>query len=181
MPDRRQFIRSTSIAAGALARVGPDEAQVRLRLDDGSDYDQPGTLLFSEATVDETTGQITLRASFPNPDGDLLPGMYVRVAIEQGIQQNAIAVPRQAVQRDAGGQSHVFTVDEEDKAQLRPVELNRTVGERVVVAEGLRAGDRVIVEGFQKIRPGAAVSANEWPRQAANAGAATSASGARSN
>ena len=166
-----------ALAAGALARVGPDEAQVRLRLDDGSDHAHPGRLMFSEATVDETTGQVTLRASFPNPEGDLLPGMYVRVAIEQGIQNNAIAVPQQAVQRDAGGQAHVFVVGAGDKAELRPIRIDRLAGTRVVVSEGLAAGDRVIVEGFQKVRPGAAVSATEWTRQAP-AGMRSAAAGA---
>ena len=161
-----------AFAAGALTSVGPGEAEVRLRFDDGSDYDHRGTLLFSEATVDETTGQVILRASFPNPEGDLLPGMYVRIAIEQGMQQNAIAVPQQAIQRDAGGQAHVFVVNGEDKVELRPIRPDRLVGNRVVVAEGLQAGDRVIVEGFQKIRPGASVAAIEWSRQSASAGAA---------
>lgn len=170
-----------ALAAGALTRIGPDDAEVRLRLDDGSDYAHPGVLLFSEATVDETTGQITLRASFPNPEGDLLPGMYVRVAIEQGIEHNAIAVPQQAIQRDAGGQTHVFAVDEEKKAELRPVRISRAVGNRVVVSEGLRAGDRVIVEGFQKIRPGASVVASEWSRQAGGVRSAAAGAPAASN
>ncbi|MFA7434313.1 MAG: efflux RND transporter periplasmic adaptor subunit [Gemmobacter sp.] len=165
-----------ALAAGTLTSVGPDEAAVQLRFDDGSDYSHPGTLLFSEATVDETTGQITLRASFPNPDGDLLPGMYVRVAIEQGTQENAIAVPQQAIQRDSGGQSHVLVVNAEERVELRPVRLDRPHGNRYVVAEGLHPGDRVIVEGFQKIRPGATVAATEWSLQAADTGADTGAS-----
>ena len=167
-----------ALAAGALARIGPEEAQVRLHLDDGSDYAHPGTLLFSEATVDETTGQVTLRASFPNPEGDLLPGMYVRVAIEQGIQHNAIAVPQQAVQRDAGGQAHVFVVGGESKVELRPIRIDRVSGTRVVVSEGLAAGERVIVEGFQKIRPGATVSASVWTGQAAGVRSAAAGAGA---
>lgn len=170
-----------AFAAGALTSVGPDEAEVLLRFDDGSDYDHPGTLLFSEATVDETTGQITLRASFPNPDGDLLPGMYVRVAIEQGTQQNAVAVPQQAIQRDAGGQAHVFIVNDGDTVELRPVRADRTLGNRVVVAEGVQANDRVIVEGFQNIRPGLTVAVSEWSKQSASEAAAAPATGIMAN
>jgi len=162
-----------AFAAGALQQVGPDEASVRLKLDDGSEYGHPGRLLFSEATVDETTGQITLRASFPNPDGDLLPGMYVRVVIEQGIQQSAIAVPQQAVQRDTSGASHVFVVNAEEKAEMRNIRTDRIVGDRIVVAEGLQPNDRVIVEGFQKIRPGSPVAATEWAPKSAEAAAAS--------
>lgn len=137
-------------------------ASVQLRLDDGSAYAHAGRLLFSEAAVDETTGQITLRGEFPNPDGDLLPGMYVRVLIEQGIQPNAVAVPQQAVQRDSGGLSLVYVVDAESKVAVRNVRVDRSLGDRFVIAEGLESGDRVIVEGFQKIKPGAAVAPVEW-------------------
>ncbi|WP_235864356.1 efflux RND transporter periplasmic adaptor subunit, partial [Pseudorhizobium flavum] len=91
--------------------TGPNEAEVQLLLDDGSRYPHVGRLLFSEAAVDESTGQVTLRGEFPNPDGDLLPGMYVRVLIEQGIERSAFAVPQQAVQRDAGGQASLLVVD----------------------------------------------------------------------
>ena len=140
-------------------------ARVMLRLDDGSEYAHPGKLLFLEAAVDATTGQVTLRGEFPNPEGDLLPGMYVRVLIEQGIQQNAIAIPQQAIQRDAGGRSQVYVVNDKGGAELRTVRVGRVDGERWVVEEGLKAGDKVIVEGFQKVRPGAAVTAETWKPQ----------------
>lgn len=147
---------------GALTNDASNEARVLLRLDDGSEYAHPGRLLFLEAAVDATTGQVTLRGEFPNPEGDLLPGMYVRVLIEQGVEQNAIAVPQQAIQRDTGGRSHVYVVNDENVAELRPVKVGRVVGERWVVSEGLEPGDKVIVEGFQKIRPGAPVAAYAW-------------------
>jgi membrane fusion protein (multidrug efflux system) len=152
---------------GALTSSNPGEARVLLRLDDGSEYAHAGRLLFLEAAVDETTGQVTLRGEFPNPEGDLLPGMYVRVLIEQGVEQNAIAVPQQAIQRDSIGQSQVYVVNDENIAELRTVRVGRTVGERWVVEDGLKAGDKIVVEGFQKIRPGAPVSAQPWKPEAA--------------
>ncbi len=151
-----------ALQAGALTDGGSEEASVRLLLDDGTIYPHAGRLLFSEAAVDATTGQVTLRGEFPNPDGDLLPGMYVRVLIEQGVQQNTIAVPQQAVQRDGGGQGQIHVVTAEGKVEVRPIKAGRTTGDRWVIDEGLKAGDRVIVEGFQKIRPGAKVVAEEW-------------------
>ncbi|MCC4247230.1 efflux RND transporter periplasmic adaptor subunit [Stappia indica] len=151
-----------SLEVGSLTGPRPGEASVRLKLDDGQEYPQKGRLLFSEAAVDTTTGQITLRGEFPNPDGDLLPGMYVRVLIEQGIEQNALAVPQQAVQRNAGGQAQVYVVGADDKAELRSVETGRIVDTRWVITKGLSAGDKVIVEGFQKLRPGAPVAATPW-------------------
>ncbi|MCO4318056.1 efflux RND transporter periplasmic adaptor subunit [Phyllobacterium sp. 21LDTY02-6] len=151
-----------ALAAGAIASAGEGAARVKLKLDDGSEYKHAGKLLFSEAAVDETTGQVTLRGEFPNPDGDLLPGMYVRVEIEQGVQQNAIAVPQQAIQRDTGGNAQVYIVGEKDVAELRSVRVGRVVGERIIVDEGLEPANRVIVEGFQKIRPGATVAPSEW-------------------
>lgn len=150
---------------GALTSAEEGAAGVMLRLDDGSEYAHPGKLLFLEAAVDATTGQVTLRGEFPNPEGDLLPGMYVRVLIEQGIQQNAIAIPQQAIQRDAGGRSQVYVVNEKNVTELRTVRVGRVAGDRWVVEEGLKAGDKVIVEGFQKVRPGAPVTAQTWKPQ----------------
>lgn len=143
------------------------DAPVQLVLDDGSVYEHGGKLLFSETTVDPTTGQVTLRGEFPNPKGDLLPGMYVRVRIEQGIEKNAIAVPQQAVQRDSAGASLVYLVDAKNTAQMRKVVTGRVIDNRWVISEGLKPGDKVIVEGFQKIRPGAPVNPAEWNAAAA--------------
>jgi membrane fusion protein (multidrug efflux system) len=155
-----------------------NEAAVKLILDDGTLYEQEGKLLFSEAAVDETTGQVTLRGEFPNPHSDLLPGMYVRVQIQQGVEKNAIAIPQQAVQRSNSGQSQVYVVNAEDKVEFRSITLGRTVGNRWMVTEGLKAGEKVIVEGFQKIGPGAVVVPAEWDpngKPAGEAGAAQSA------
>lgn len=142
--------------------TGPNEAQANLMLDDGTKYPETGRLLFSEAAVDETTGQVTLRGEFPNQGGNLLPGMYVRVQIEEGLERDAIAVPQQAVQRDSGGQASVLVVGAEDKVEQRRVTVGRAVGERWVISEGLKAGDRVIAEGFQKAAPGATVQPQPW-------------------
>lgn len=153
--------------AGSLASQA--SAPVKMKLDDDSDYAHPGKLLFSEAAVDETTGQVTLRGEFPNPNGDLLPGMYVRVLVEQGIQQNAVAVPQQAVQRDSGGKALVYVVDAKNVVVSREVQVDRSLGNRFVIAGGLASGDRVVVEGFQKIKPGAEVAPAEWKTAAREA------------
>lgn len=138
------------------------ETNVTLLFDDGAPYEHPGRLLFSEASVDATTGQVTLRGEFPNPRAELLPGLYVRVRIEQGEEKDALAVPQQAVQRNAGGQAQVYVIGEDEKAELRPVEAGRVVGDRWIITKGISAGDKVIVEGFQKLRPGAPVSGTPW-------------------
>lgn len=154
--------------------TGPNEAEVQLLLDDGSRYPHGGRLLFSEAAVDESTGQVTLRGEFPNPDGDLLPGMYVRVLIEQGIETSAFAVPQQAVQRDAGGQASLLVVDNENKVEQRRVTVGRIVGDRWVISEGLQEGDRVVAEGFQKTAPGATVVPEPWQPSASPTAAVAS-------
>ena len=154
-----------ALEAGSV--TGSNEARVQLQLDDGSEYAHAGRLLFLESAVDETTGQVTLRGEFPNPDGDLLPGMYVRVLIEQGVQPNAIAVPQQAIQRDTGGRAQVYVVNDKNSVELRAVRLGRVFGQSWVVEEGLKTGDNVVVEGFQKIRPGAPVVAQSWKPEAA--------------
>jgi membrane fusion protein, multidrug efflux system len=161
-----------ALARGELEQIEPDVAKVSLMLDDGSSYGEPGRLLFSEATVDPASGQVTLRSEFPNSDGNLLPGMYVRVAVEQGIDQAAIAVPSQAVQRDTAGRAQLFVLDPDNKVMLRNVVIGRAIGNRAVVSQGLDAGERVVVDGFQKTGPGATVEPVEWtdPSQAQPAG-----------
>ncbi|MBD8555306.1 efflux RND transporter periplasmic adaptor subunit [Rhizobium sp. CFBP 8762] len=161
---------------GAL-ETAPGEARVRLLMDDGKPYAHPGRLLFSEAAVDATTGQVTLRGEFPNPDDDLLPGMYVRVQIEQGVENNAIAIPQQAVQRDASGNSHVYVVKADDTLELRPVTTGRVYEDRWMIQNGLKSGERVVVEGFQKIGQGAKVVATEWKPEGAAPAAETPAAG----
>jgi membrane fusion protein (multidrug efflux system) len=143
-----------ALESGDLDRIAPDAMKVRLVLDDGSVYPQVGKLLFSEAKVDAQTGQVTLRGEFPNPNRELLPGMYVRVLIEQGIDTDAIAVPQQAIQRNGGGGSEVFVVKDDGLVAVQPVRTGSVQGGQWFVTEGLKAGDRVVVEGFQKFAAG---------------------------
>lgn len=147
---------------GKMMNGDSEEAEVQLVLDDGTAYEHKGKLLFSEAAVDATTGQVTLRGEFPNPDNDLLPGMYVRVLVQQGVEKDAITVPQQAVQRNNAGQSQVYVVTADNKVEFRNVTLGRTIGTRWQVTSGLKAGEKVIVEGFQKIGPGAPVEPTDW-------------------
>ena len=147
---------------GDLDRIAPDAAKVRLVLDDGTVYPIPGKLLFSEAKVDAYTGQVTLRGQFANPNRELLPGMYVRVLIEQGIDSDAIAVPQQAIQRDAGGGSEVFVVKDDGRVATQPVRTGAVQDGLWLVSEGLKDGDRVVVDGFQKFVPGDKVKAKAW-------------------
>lgn len=165
-----------AMQAGAVTPDKTDEATVKLILDDGSPYPHTGRLLFSEATVDAGTGQVTLRGEFPNPNGDLLPGMYVRVLIEQGIQQNAITVPQQAIQRDTAGRAQLWVVKVDDTVEVRIVRTSRVVATDAVIDDGLADGDRVVVDGFQRLRPGAKVTPRPWapPGQAASGAAPAS-------
>ncbi|MBB3975484.1 membrane fusion protein (multidrug efflux system) [Rhizobium azooxidifex] len=146
---------------GALMKDG-NSADVALLFDDGTTYGRTGKLLFSEAAVDETTGQVTLRGEFPNPDNDLLPGMYVRVQLQQGIQKNAILVPQQSVQRDTAGQAQLYVVNAENILEVRRVNVGRAVDQRFIVTSGLQPGEKIVVEGFQKIGPGATVAPTDW-------------------
>jgi membrane fusion protein (multidrug efflux system) len=143
-----------SLESGELDRIAPDAARVRLVLDDGTVYATPGKLLFSDARVDAHTGQVTLRGEFPNPKRELLPGMYVRVLIEQGIDTDAIALPQQAIQRNGGGGSEVFVVKDDNRVAVQPVRTGSMQDGQWFVTEGLKAGDRVVVEGFQKFAAG---------------------------
>lgn len=167
-----------AMETGELKQVEPGAAQVALYLDDGSPYPHPGRLLFAEASVERSSGQVTLRAQFPNPDGTLLPGMYVRVSVEQAVQDAAIAVPAQAVRRVASGAAQIFVVGAGQVVEPRTVTLGRETGNLVTVESGLAAGDMVIVDGFQKIGPGAPVSPVCWSDPAAPATADSEASAA---
>lgn len=151
-----------ALDSGALTQVEPGAAQVKLYLDDGSLYPYPGKLLFAESSVERSSGQVTLRAEVPNPDGLLLPGMYVRVAVEQAREQGALLVPRQAIRRDASGAASVFVVDEAGTAQPRKVTPGRSIGNTTTIERGLSGGEMVIVDGFQKIGPGAPVGPVCW-------------------
>jgi membrane fusion protein (multidrug efflux system) len=147
---------------GDLERIAPDAMKVRLLLDDGSLYPIPGKLLFSDAKVDANTGQVTLRGEFPNPKRELLPGMYVRVLIEQGIDSDAMAVPQQAVQRNGGGGSEVFVVKDDGHVAVQAVRTGSLQNGYWFVSDGLKAGDRVVVEGFQKFAAGDKVRPRAW-------------------
>lgn len=150
------------LVSGKLTMVEPGVAKVILILDDGTQYKYPGKLLFAEAAVERSSGQVTLRAEFPNAEGLLLPGMYVRVVVEQATQADAIAIPSQAVQRDPTGAAQVYVLNADHIAELRPVTLGRSVGNRMIVEDGLNASDILIVDGFQKMGPGAPVSPVCW-------------------
>jgi membrane fusion protein, multidrug efflux system len=159
---------------GDLDRIAPDAAKVRLVLDDGTVYPIAGKLLFSEAKVDAFTGQVTLRGQFANPKRELLPGMYVRVLIEQGVDSDAIAVPQQAIQRDAGGGSEVFVVKDDGRIATQPVRTGAVQDGLWLVSEGLKDGDRVVVDGFQKFVPGDKVKTKSWIDADASVGSVSS-------
>ncbi|MGE5667269.1 MAG: efflux RND transporter periplasmic adaptor subunit [Betaproteobacteria bacterium] len=150
-----------AMASGELKRARADAARVTLLLEDGTPYAQDGTLQFSDVTVDASTGAITLRALFPNPDGVLLPNMYVRAVIEEGVRDNAILVPQQAVTRDPKGQAIAMVVGANNTVEARILTTARTLGSDWLVDAGLKPGDRVIVEGLLRARPGATVQAVE--------------------
>lgn len=143
----------------ASGKVGKtNTAQVTLKLEDGSTYPTPGTLEFSDITVDPGTGSVTLRAIFQNPNGTLLPGMYVRAELSQGVAASGILAPQAAIQRDPKGNAMVAVVGPKG-AEMRPVTLGQTVGDKWLVTSGLNAGDKVITEGLMKLRPGAQIKA----------------------
>jgi len=153
---------------------GGVKTKLTLVTEDGKPYPHTGQLLFSEATVDPSSSSVILRAQFPNRERTLLPGMYVRVRLEQGVRPNTITVPQQAVMRTADG-SMVMTVDAEGKVAPRPVKTGGAYGTSWIVTSGLKEGDQVIVEGLQKAKPGATVKPSPWQPGGAPAGAAPAA------
>lgn len=132
-------------------------SKVRLRLEDGTSYPLEGTLKFRDITVDPSTGSVVLRAVFPNPDKVLLPGMFIRAVVEEGLDEQALLVPQQGVSRDTKGQPYALIVNGEGKVEQRALDLDRAIGDKWLVTKGLAAGDRVVVEGQLRVRPGAAV------------------------
>jgi len=145
--------------SGKLKRAGG--AQVELVLEDGSIYPYPGKLLFSNLAVDPSTGSVSLRAEFPNPKQELLPGMFASIRLPEGSADNSIRIPQRGVQTGTQGQ-FVLVVDEESKVAIRPVRTGSMAGSDFVITEGLKPGDQVIVNGIQKARPGSPVKAVEW-------------------
>ena len=148
-----------NLASGQLKGNGPKQATVKLLLEDGTPYPVDGTLKFSDVTVDPSTGSYILRTVFPNPQHLLLPGMYVRAIVQEGVAEQAILVPQQSVSRDPKGNPVALIVDGSDKVAQRKITVDRAVGDKWLVSEGLKPGDRLIVEGSQKVRPGTSVKA----------------------
>jgi len=149
------------LASGKLKQAGADGAKVKLLFEDGSAYAKEGVLQFSDITVDQNTGVITLRALFPNPGHDLLPGLYVRAVLEEGVNEQAILVPQAAVSRDSKGNAQAMVVKADGVVEMRTLGVDRVVGDKWLVSSGLAAGDRVIVEGLQKVKPGGKAKAIE--------------------
>ena len=149
------------IASGALKTDADGNARVVLKYDDGTTYAHEGRLTFTDVTVNETTGTVNLRAVFPNPDKVLLPGLYVRAQLIEGIRPDSIVLPMQCVMRDAKGNASVYVVGEGNKIEARPVVASRTIGTNWLIDSGLKNGDRVVFQGFQRIRPGAVVTPKE--------------------
>ncbi len=154
----------SELSSGQITQSG--KADVQIVLDNGQTFAHKGTLEFSDVTVDETTGSITLRAVVPNPEHTLLPGMYVRAKISEGVKQNAILVPQQGISRTPTGQASALIVNKENKVEVRQVTTGQAVGDKWLITSGLQQGDRVIVSGLQKTAPGAEVDPQEVNPQA---------------
>jgi len=148
-----------SLASGVLKRGGSSQAKVKLLMEDGTPYPVEGNLKFSDVTVDPSTGSVTLRSLFPNPKQTLLPGMFVRAVVQEGINEQAILAPQRAVTRNPQGEAMVMVIGAEEKVEPRIIKVERTVGDSWLVSDGLKPGDRVIMEGIQKARPGTSVKA----------------------
>jgi membrane fusion protein, multidrug efflux system len=146
-----------NIAAGRIKGDGPNQARVKLLLEDGTQYPLEGKLKFSDVTVDPSTGSFILRMVFPNPKNILLPNMYVRAIIQEGVADRAILAPQQGVSRDPKGNPVALIVDSEGKVQQKIITIDRAIGDKWLISSGLKPGDQLIVEGMQKVRPGAPV------------------------
>lgn len=146
------------LASGRFERLGDADVRISIALEDGSTYAHPGRLQFSGVQVNPATGAVTLRAVVPNPDGVLMPGMFVQTLLPTGVSNDALLVPQQAVTRDLAGKASVLLVDAERKLARRTIEVERAVGNRWLVSSGLQAGDVVVVDGFQRVKPGDVVS-----------------------
>lgn len=147
----------TSADLFALQKAGSGHHEVKLLLDSEGSYAHLGKILFSEASVDASTGMVSLRAEFPNPNHELLPGMFARARVVQAVQENAITIPQRAVTRAAGGMGSVLIVDDSNHAQVRMVKTGEGIGDKWVITSGLKAGERVIMEGHLKAKPGSVV------------------------
>ncbi len=153
-PTAEMLVLQREFEAGRLERSGPDSARLELLLEDGGKYAQAGQLQFSGVTVDVGTGSVNLRATFPNPTQQLLPGMYVRGRLQEGVEPAALLVPQRAVTRDADGNASVLVVGKDDKLELRRIETRRAAGDAWLIGSGLTAGDRVVISGPLRLSPG---------------------------
>ncbi|HTZ40303.1 MAG TPA: efflux RND transporter periplasmic adaptor subunit, partial [Syntrophales bacterium] len=170
-----------SLSNGALKRDSANRARVKLILEDNTAYPLEGVLQFQDVTVDPTTGSFILRAIFPNPKRVLLPGMFVRAVLEEGVNEKALLVPQQGIGRDPKGNPLALIVDAEGKVQMKTLTLDRTIGDKWLVSAGLAPGDRVIVEGVQKVRPGNSVKAVPFGETKAAGGKTAAPPAAKSN
>lgn len=155
------FLRLKQEMVSGTLKQENGKAKVKLLLENGTEYAQEGTLEFSDVTVDETTGSITLRALFPNPNHILLPGMFVRARLDEGVRSDTLLVPQQGVTRNPRGDATALVVGMDDKVELRMLKADKAIGDKWLVTDGLKAGDRVIVSGLMKVRPGAQVKVQE--------------------
>ncbi|MNE57000.1 Multidrug resistance protein MexA precursor [compost metagenome] len=169
------------IQDGRFEKLERDALAIQLRLEDGRLYSHKGKLQFAGVIVNPSTGVVTLRAVVPNPEGVLMPGMYVQALLPTGVAPEALLVPQQAVTRDIAGKASVLVVDAETKVQRRPIEIDRAIGSRWMVTSGLAAGDRIIVDGFQRIKVGDAVEPQEVDLNAKAKAAAERAAQANGN
>lgn len=151
----------SDLASGKLTSAGDGQAEVALKLENGQAYPLKGTLKFSEVNVDQGTGAVTLRAVFPNPDGLLMPGMFVQAELHEGVRGGALLVPQKGITRDTSGQAIAMVVDAAGKAEVRKVTIERSIGNQWLVTDGLKAGDKLIVDGLQQVRPGMPVKVKE--------------------
>jgi len=151
-----------ALAEGRLQAVGENAARVKLTLEDGTPYEQPGKLEFSEVTVDESTGSITMRASFPNPSRDLLPGMFVHAILPQGITERGILAPQEAILHDTKGRPFVYKVGENNTVRQQDIKTGEMIGNKWMVTEGLHSGDQIIVDGLQMVHEGSKVIPAEY-------------------
>jgi membrane fusion protein (multidrug efflux system) len=151
-----------ALARGDLQKNGPNAAKVKLVLEDGSTYPLEGKLQFSDVTVDQNTGNITLRAVFPNPRAELLPGMYVHAVLEEGTLEQGLLVPQPAVTRDSTGKPFAYVLGADNKLERRSLVVDRTMGDQWLVSSGLKSGDQVVVDGLMHVKPDVAVKAVPW-------------------
>jgi membrane fusion protein (multidrug efflux system) len=168
-----------AMASGELSSLKTAQAHVELLMDDGTVYKQQGTLQFSDISVNPSTSSVTVRAIFPNPSAELLPGMFVRARLVEGRKTDALLVPQFAVSRNSKGEATAYVVGAEEKAELRVLTADRTVGNQWLISSGLKSGERIIMNNLQKMRPGAQVKAVPYAPPGAPAGGGAASTAAR--